>query len=463
MKTLLRYLKRVICTLLILQVSFIYRLCAQDYLISFAGSGESSTVDSVIVENLTRNTILKMKGNDVLHLSGAITGIEKFGYPENDKISFYPNPMKNNTMMQFILPAPGETNITLYDISGREIAHTRHVLPVGEQTYTLTGAGQGIYFARISSGKYSLSGKLISTGSHNKVVKIEYVSTMAERKKQSDGKGMMEEKIMEYTSGERLKLTGISDNYSTVIITTPASDTTINFNFVACTDADGNHYPVVHIGSAKKNTTGPIIGFQVWMAKNMAYLPKVSPPDAGTTVSPHYYVYGYDGQDVTEAKATQNYKTYGVLYNWTAALNVCPAGWHLPSDTEWTDLTEYLILSGHNWDGSIEYLEGIGYVDKTANSLSTLHFNWKYSLKIGTPGNDNDGSKNTTGFSALPGGYRNNTAFGGIRECAIFWSSTKKDNLSSLVWIRSISYNKEDLDRGEYYGPWGFSVRCIKD
>jgi len=119
--------------------------------------------------------------------------------------------------------------------------------------------------------------------------------------------------------------------------------------FGSFTDSrDGNEYKTVTIGS------------QVWMAENLAYLPEVhnSTSDSG----PHYYVYGYDGTEVTEAKAYEHtpgdndeyspggapikvYETYGVLYNWPAAITACPEGWHLPSDAEWKQLEMYLGMS----------------------------------------------------------------------------------------------------------------------
>jgi uncharacterized protein (TIGR02145 family) len=62
--------------------------------------------------------------------------------------------------------------------------------------------------------------------------------------------------------------------------------------------------------------------------------------------------YDYNGTSVTDAKATDNYKTYGVLYNWPAAKAACPPGWHLPTDAEWTALENYLIANGYNYDGT---------------------------------------------------------------------------------------------------------------
>jgi uncharacterized protein (TIGR02145 family) len=89
------------------------------------------------------------------------------------------------------------------------------------------------------------------------------------------------------------------------------------------------------------------IGDQWWMAENLAWLPAVNPVNDNSSTEKYYYVSGYNGTDVSAAKATQNYTTYGVLYNWPAAMNgaagsdanpssvqgACPAGWHIPSYT----------------------------------------------------------------------------------------------------------------------------------
>ncbi|MGI6335275.1 MAG: FISUMP domain-containing protein [Minisyncoccales bacterium] len=62
---------------------------------------------------------------------------------------------------------------------------------------------------------------------------------------------------------------------------------------------------------------------------------------AFSSEDPHYFVYGYGGTDVDAAKATTNYNTYGVLYNWEAAKTACPTGWHLPSRAEWLTLKQF--------------------------------------------------------------------------------------------------------------------------
>ncbi len=92
------------------------------------------------------------------------------------------------------------------------------------------------------------------------------------------------------------------------------------------------------------------IGTQTWMTQNLAYLPAVSPPDTGSYTEKHYYVWGFEGESITEAKETDNYAAYGVLYNWAAAITACPQGWHLPSDTEWKIQEQKLGMSENEVD-----------------------------------------------------------------------------------------------------------------
>ena len=86
------------------------------------------------------------------------------------------------------------------------------------------------------------------------------------------------------------------------------------------------------------------IGQQCWFAENCRYLPTVSPSNEESFTAPYYYVYNYQGTDVEEAKATEKYETHGALYNWPAVMTegICPSGWHMPTDTDWTQLTDYL-------------------------------------------------------------------------------------------------------------------------
>lgn len=196
-----------------------------------------------------------------------------------------------------------------------------------------------------------------------------------------------------------------------------------------------------------------VIGNQVWMAENLAYLPSVNMVADGSedAAGSYYYVYGYDGTNVADAKATDNYATYGVLYNWTAAMDgeassttnpsgiqgVCPAGWHLPSDAEWTELTDYLG-------------ETTGAGGKLKETGTT---HWA---------SPNKGATNETGFTALPGGYRNpNGPFVSIGYLGYWWSATEYG--AADAWYRDMLYDFSHVYRSGHYKEAGISVRCVRD
>lgn len=200
---------------------------------------------------------------------------------------------------------------------------------------------------------------------------------------------------------------------------------------------DGNLYKTVTIGN------------QVWMAENLKYLPSVVGLNTFLQATPFYYVYGYDGTNVADAKATSNYSTYGVLYNWTAAMSgyspsatnpsgvqgVCPIGWHLPSDAEWTELTDY--LGGANIAGG------------KLKEINTTHWN-----------SPNTAATNETGFNALPGGSIDYPGwFNGIGSEGHWWSAT----IWTGVWLRSARYNDGILFRNDSNPAPGYSVRCVRN
>ncbi len=196
-----------------------------------------------------------------------------------------------------------------------------------------------------------------------------------------------------------------------------------------------------------------IIDGKEWMAENMAWLPAVYPASNGSNTEPRYYVYDYQGTNVAAAKKNTNYTTYGVLYNWSAANLACPPGWHLPGDAEWTELENYLIAKGYNYDGTTTG-------NKIAKSMAIANY-WNISSNSGAIGN-NHSLNNKSGFSALPGGLRSDSgAFDFIRSDGFWWSST--ENGSSNAWYRNLYYNSIAIYRHNYSKERGFSVRFVKD
>ena len=203
----------------------------------------------------------------------------------------------------------------------------------------------------------------------------------------------------------------------------------------------------VRDGNVYKTTT---IGAQVWMAENLKYLPEVAGPGTGSETVEVYYVYDYDGNNVSAAKATSNYNTYGVLYNWPAAMagatsttsnpsdvqGACPTGWHLPSDAEWDVLNNF--LGG--------YLVAGGKLKE----MGTTHW-----------ANPNNDATNEAGFTALPGGYRFYLRqFNDIGTEGNWWSATQL--LSDDIWVRIITNGSSSISRSDSYREHGYSIRCVK-
>lgn len=190
------------------------------------------------------------------------------------------------------------------------------------------------------------------------------------------------------------------------------------------------------------------IGNQIWMAENLAYLPSVNLVNPDSTNMPHYYVYGYDGTNVNEAKATFNYTVYGALYDWKAALNAAPAGWHLPSDAEWKQLEIDLGMKPEEVNESIfPYYRG--------NDQGS-------QMKTKSGWHNNGNGTNSSGFSGLPGGFYFSTGeFSFIESFGFWWSSTEHSESSS--WSRGLGYNKSSISRNSNLKNNGFSIRCVKN
>jgi uncharacterized protein (TIGR02145 family) len=187
------------------------------------------------------------------------------------------------------------------------------------------------------------------------------------------------------------------------------------------------------------------IGEQLWMAENLAYIPEISSADYGSDDDPYYYVYDYSGTKLSSAKETQNYLSYGVLYNWQAARISCPEGWHLPKDEEWKALEKYLGMSPS--DAEITGWRSSGDTGKKLKSES----GWNVR------GNE----YNSSGFSALPGGYRMSGDFASLGEQATFWSASKAG--ITEIWARFLDSSHSGVSRENTYRGFGFSVRCIED
>jgi uncharacterized protein (TIGR02145 family) len=195
-------------------------------------------------------------------------------------------------------------------------------------------------------------------------------------------------------------------------------------------DVDGNVYHTV------------IIGTQTWMVENLKttkyrngdLIGTTSPAtldNAGESISK--YQWAYDGNE-------SNVVTYGRLYTWyavTDSRNLCPTGWHVPNDAEWTTLTDYL--------------GGEGVAGGKLKETGTTHWH-----------SPNTGATNETGFTALPGGARSNDGmFGLLGNNGVWWSATEGG--TDYAFTRDMN-DYSSYASGDGFGKQsGLSVRCVKD
>ena len=184
------------------------------------------------------------------------------------------------------------------------------------------------------------------------------------------------------------------------------------------------------------------IGDQCWFAENCKYIPYVSTAAERSATNPYYYVYDYQDSDTDSAMKTDNFKTYGVLYNWTAVMTegVCPSGWHIPTDGDWENLEIHLGMS-----------------EEDAKSDFRFDTNQGKYLKSETQWN----GINSTGFNAIAGGIYSHE-FIMIEEYCSFWTSSETIENTAWAWKRGL-FKYDSIDKNMEGKDLGFSARCIKD
>ena len=411
---------------------------AINYFVSFTGSGASTTVDSVVVQNLYKGTQVIVPGGSLLSLSEEESSIDNLNTIA-DFALIYPNPIIDNATYSFVAKKGGNTQISVYGLDGRKLTGMDIDLLQGKHTFQLT-LPKGVYLVQAKGNGFLYSTKAICLNLTNNQPKISYTGNTSYSKPQQVPAAEVK---MQYTSGDQILYKGYSGNYCTIVTDKPTETKTTDFKFVHCTDADGNHYAVVHIGN------------QTWMAENLKTTKYRNDDAIGTTTAQIFtnttskYQWAYGGNEANAAK-------YGRLYTWYAATdarNIAPVGWHVPTDVEWSTLENYLIANGYNYDCTTTN-------NKIGKALAATNV-WKPYTGIGTIGDDLT-KNNSSGFSSLPGGYRYNYGqFSGIGYYDNWWSSTESD--TSFAWYRRLSTYFFVLYRSSISKDNGYSIRCLSD
>lgn len=205
------------------------------------------------------------------------------------------------------------------------------------------------------------------------------------------------------------------------------------------TDIDNNVYQTIKIGN------------QWWMAENL----KVKTFRNGVPISQNQTNESWSDSLPAFCLFDNNESAPGLLYNWLAIKssdNIAPAGWHVPSDSEWQELEKYLGLSTEDagkkgWRGVNE-----GNKMKSENTSSWISFSDVWS-------------NNESGFNALAGGCRlfnGSWANPGLFATGFWWTNSEASD-ESQAYYRYLDYKKSSIYRSICTKKYGFSVRCVKD
>ena len=216
-------------------------------------------------------------------------------------------------------------------------------------------------------------------------------------------------------------------------------------------DVDDNHYETV------------LIGDQCWTKTNL----RTTKFRNGEAIP--------ENQDASSATASlyrpavaEHFtdSIYGMYYNWYAVEGgmLCPAGWHVPTQAEWDQLTTYMGRQSGYWCDDEEptfIAKALAGTHHYTNQSEETIYAWAHEEKYCAVGSDrgNIAKTNTTGFSAFPAGYWK-TTFDGYGQSANFWTSTLEDN---QAWVYYLSFSQEMVSSYKEDKETAFSVRCVKN
>jgi uncharacterized protein (TIGR02145 family) len=412
--------------LLLISIIISLNIHSQSYDIGFAATGIVTNIDSVCIKNITQGTSVTLAGTDILHLGTVGMTDSKM---QNEKIQTFPNPMNGQAELIFNALQAGKMQLTIFDISGKEILHFTNYSSQGIQILKINGLNDGMYILNIIGGSYFYTTKLISHNTISNEPQIKYMSNEKPGIILKTSKEIESTINMAFKNGDNLCFVGFSGIYKDTINDIAIASKTITFNFEgnnSITDIEGNVYHSVTIGT------------QIWLAENLKttkFKDGTDIPLVTDTLWSYINTPGYCWYENNEA----TYKNpYGAMYNWYAVntTKLCPNGWHVPNSTEWSTLINYL---------------GKDSAGGKLKEAGTTHWN-----------SPNTGATNQSGFTALPGGLRGNSGlFFGMGNGSYWWSAT--EGYGNIAVYYFMSSTMVTVYNNFFEKEFGFYVRCMKD
>jgi uncharacterized protein (TIGR02145 family) len=404
-------------------------------------------IDSVRITNLTHpgDTVLLWPDTTLVLGYVGTREVSGFEYSGFDIRLGSANPVADQAVIQLSLPASGNIQMRVSDISGWIIKELNRELPAGRHKFIYSPSYQGISFITTSFESEVKALKVTYTGNNKGSNMLYYIGT--------EGTNIFPKSVRSalnfvYSSGDSLRFRGWYNGSNSLLYASPLTNSTFTFHF-------GMNYPCPGLvqftyGGQTYNTIQ--IGDQCWMKENLNIGTMASSTSTSTSHSNcsnngliEKYCYNND---------TTNCAIYGGLYDWDEMMQysslsgiqgICPNGWHLPTDAEWCALTTFL-------DSTVNCnILGSSGTDAGGKLKETGTIHWA---------SPNTGGTNESGFTGLGAGDRHDLGgFWNLSQGAFYWSSSESSSLEAID--RHIAWTSALVNRMPALKTAGFSVRCL--
>lgn len=482
-------MKKVACFLLFAVMGITVSLAQQTVTLTFTGIDQNNTyrrIDSVKVENQTRNWSETICFPDTIYVLSVGTDVDDY---QGNEMHVMTNPFAGITKVNIHTVKDEVVNMKLVDVSGKTYAGYNARLSAGNNLFEISLTIPQMYILSLRTSEGMRSVKLLNTGRAD----VNRISPMC--KGDCAKVSIKATKSHEFELGDEMQYVGYSIYYdsiltSMVVTQSQFTDEVIALEFdVPTPDSNLTNLNSCVVGVVKPNETGVFnhitavsdyegntyqvvqIGGQCWMKENLrstCYADGTLIP-SGTTSSGNMHSYSEPYRYVPDNNAS-NVSLYGYLYNWPAVMHedtssftnpsgvqgVCPTGWHVPSDAEWTQLTSYV-------GSQSQYVCGgdSTYIGKALSATT----GWISSGGACHPGNQAANENNSTGFSALPAGqfFYPQIDFFGYLGC--YWTATQTTNNGWDInsWSRQFQWSSANVVRSDVSKQDAISVRCLRD
>lgn len=464
----------------------VYGLFAQNTLsLTFKGQDQGNAyfqLDSVRVENLTREW-----AETIIYPDTEMILLVSVGVDDNDfwrDVLIVPNPFVGNAVLCVGNMQEGPARLKVTDVQGRLCAEYSGVVQSGTNAFAISLTTPQIYFVSIQTERGSKSCKLVNVG-YGDANRIALVGHPDMESGQDYMKKQMFESEALFVLGDEMRYTGFATiegemRVSEIVTQEQMEDDTIALVFfqdgIPCsnmptvTDHEGNVYPTIQVGP------------QCWTAQSMRAL---TSPTTGTyllNVTPSQYSFSgkiarwYNNDSTTYAALN-----YGVLYNWNAVVDtfntvsgetsvetassqavsavfpdgrrgICPQGWHVPSNAEWSALVNYVKTKE-------EYFCNYSSLNVAKAFASTT--GWTSNSSLCAAGNNME-SNNALGFTAYPEGFFGNGAFSSLGMDSTFWTADQNTSDKGKTW--GLYYNNSGVyPSSNSSKSYCYAVRCLRD